>query len=376
MGRPVFIDVNPLSERHLTGIGRYTARLALALANRPEVALRFTVQDFEVRTPRGLCFDQDQDLGRWAKAVWRGRRVPLAEDPPPSDSLGVYCCQREPKRRFPVEVSVLHDFTPLLLPWTHAPRTVAQFQQFFARDLPHSDAALADSRATRSDARWLCDFPHDKIVVAHPGPSLCVTRHHHPAPTARRANVGLAVGTLEPRKNAIFLLDWFQSTDVLPDGSELWWVGPVGWLSSRRRLRPYAQPDARGRRVRFLGVVPDAELCRLYQTVGWSAYPSLYEGFGFPVLDALRHGTPVLASFHSSLCELDHEGVHFFDPYDPNSVDLAWRSLESSKRAVVPVASLDQCYRWDAVAQCLLDLADAPKEPRIIEARSPIRTQR
>jgi glycosyltransferase involved in cell wall biosynthesis len=360
MGRPVYVDVNPLSERHLTGIGRYTARLALALANLPEITLRFTTQDFEVLAPRGLSFDQDQDLGRWAKAVWRGRRIPLSENPPPADSLGLYCCLREPKRRFSFEVSVLHDFTPLLLPWTHSSRTVGQFQQFFARDLLHADAALADSRATKSDARWLCDFPQDKIVATSPGPSLCVTRHHHAGPVTKHANVGLAVGTLEPRKNAFFLLDWFKSTDVLPDGSELWWVGPVGWLTSRRRLRPYAQPDARGRHVRFLGIVSDAELCRLYQTAGWSAYPSLYEGFGFPVLDALRHGVPVLASYHSSLCELDHEGVHFFDPYDPGSVDDAWRALESSGQAVAPVASLDQRYRWDGVARRLLELADAP----------------
>jgi glycosyltransferase involved in cell wall biosynthesis len=361
MARTVYVDVDPLSERYLTGIGRYTARLALALANLPGISLRFTAQDFEVRSPRGLSFDQDQDLGRWAKAVWRGRRVPLAEAPPPSDSLGLYCCLREPKRRFAFEVSVLHDFTPLLLPWTHSPRAVAQFQQFFARDLLHADAALADSCSTKADARWLCDFPQERIVAAYPGPSLCVTRHLHAAPPARRANVGLAVGTLEPRKNAFFLLDWFKSTDLLPDGAELWWVGPVGWLTSRRRLRPYAQSDARGRRVRFLGVVPDAELCRLYQTVGWSAYPSLYEGFGFPVLDALRHGTPVLASDHSSLRELDHEGVHYFDPYDPASVDSAWQSLQASDRAVAPVASLDERYRWDALARRLLSLAELPE---------------
>ena len=107
------------------------------------------------------------------------------------------------------------------------------------------------------------------------------------------------VSTLEPRKNAFFLLDWFRQSQALPAGSELWWVGPLGWLTSRRRLRQYQ--NAAGRKVRFLGVVSDAELCRLYRTAGWSAYPSLYEGFGFPVLDALRHGTPVLASYHSAL---------------------------------------------------------------------------
>jgi glycosyltransferase involved in cell wall biosynthesis len=321
-------------------------------------------ENFEVLAPRGLCWDQDQDqeLSRWARSVWRGRRVPLDEVVIPPDSLGLYGCLREPKRWFPFEVSVLHDLTPLILPWTHAPRTIAQFQRFFARDLLASDAAIADSLATRADAAWLCDFPADKTVVAGCGPSLCINRHFHaPGTIRRRPNVGLVVSTLEPRKNAFFLLDWFQATDVLPDGAELWWVGPVGWLTSRRRLRTYSRPTARGRRVRFLGVVSDAELCRLYQTAGWSAYPSLYEGFGLPVLDALRHATPVLTAFHSSLCELAYQGVYFFDPYDRATVDSAWKLLEAAGSGTVPAVDLDRLYSWDKVARSVLDLPAAAR---------------
>jgi glycosyltransferase involved in cell wall biosynthesis len=108
--------------------------------------------------------------------------------------------------------------------------------------------------------------------------------------------------------------------------------------------------------VRFLGVVSDAALCRLYRTAGWSAYPSLYEGFGFPVLDALRHGTPVLSSYHSALRELEHPGVYFFDPFDPATVDDAWRALHQAGPAVAPKATLDALYSWDAVARTVLDL--------------------
>jgi glycosyltransferase involved in cell wall biosynthesis len=356
----VFVDVNPLAERHLTGIGRYTARLALAVAGVTGRAVRFTSQDQEVIAPRGLDWSQDQDLARWGRRVWRGRRVPLRDVAVPADSLAVFCCLREPVRRFPFEVSVLHDFTPLVVPWTHSARTRAQFRQLFARDLLSSDAALAVSQSTRADARWLCDLDPERVVVAHPGPSLCVARHLDPRPAARRPEVGLVVSTLEPRKNPFFLLDWFRESDALPVGAELWWVGPVGWLTSRRRLRTYR--SLKGRKVRFLGVVSDAALCRLYRTAGWTAYPSLYEGFGFPVLDALRHGAPVLASYHSSLRELDHPGVHFFDPYDPATVDAAWNALCAAGGAssVVPRPALDARYDWAALARTLLSLRHAP----------------
>jgi glycosyltransferase involved in cell wall biosynthesis len=355
-GRTVFVDVNPLADRHLTGIGRYTARLALALAGQAGVAVRFVSQDHEVIAPNGLDWSQDQDLGRWGRRVWSGRRVPLAGVDIPAESVAVFGCLREEVRRFPFEVSVLHDFTTMVVPHTHAEKTRGIFSGFFARTLLSSDAAVAVSHSTKADAAWLCDFPPDRIVVAPSGPSLCVERHLDDSPVTRRPEVGLVVSTIEPRKNAFFLLDWFRQSEALPEGSELWWVGPVGWLTSRRKLRQY-QTLTKGRRVRFLGVVSDQALCRLYRTAGWSVYPSLYEGFGFPVLDALRHGTPVLSSYHSALRELDHPGVHFFDPYDASTVDDAWRSLRAAGlSAIIPRATLDILYRWDVVARTVLHL--------------------
>src|SRR4051812_44489482 len=94
-GRTVFVDVNPLADRHLTGIGRYTARLALALAAETFGAVRFVSQDQEVIPPVGLDWSQDQDLGRWGRRVWRGRRVPLSGVEVPADSLAVYGCLRD-----------------------------------------------------------------------------------------------------------------------------------------------------------------------------------------------------------------------------------------------------------------------------------------
>src|SRR5262249_20301803 len=160
--------------------------------------LRFTTQDFEVIAPRGLCWDPDQDLSRWAHSVWRGRRVPLGSIAIPAGSLGLHGGLREPKRRFPFEVSILYDFTPLLLPWTHAPRTIAQPQQYYARDLPHADAVVAISQSTRADASWLCDVAPERIVVGRCGPSLCTARHlYAPAAPRRQRHVGLVVSTLE-----------------------------------------------------------------------------------------------------------------------------------------------------------------------------------
>ncbi len=344
----VFLDANPLSDRHLTGIGRYTARIALALAKSGPV--RFFSQDEELLPPDDLDWSPDQDLGRWGRRVWRSRRRTLGT--PPANSLAIFGCLRPEERRFPFEVSILHDFTPQVVPDTHSEKTRQLFQGFYAKTLLSSDRALSVSHSTKFDASWLCDFPQDRIVVAHSGPSLCVERHLHSGEVQRRPNVGLVVSTVEPRKNADFLLDWFRNTTALPENTELWWAGRVGWLTSRRRLRAYQR--LQGRRVRFLGVVSDTDLCRLYQTAGWSIYPSLYEGFGFPVLDALRHGTPVLTSYNSALREFQVPGITFFDPCDASTLDDAWRTFASSSSEPPAVTELDRLYHWDHVAAALL----------------------
>jgi len=350
-GSPVYFDANPLSDRHLTGIGRYEARLALAMAaHRP---VRFFKQNELVMPPADLSWSQDQDLGEWARTLMTGERVPFSQ--PPQGSIGIWPLLRPIERTFDREVTILHDLTPLILPQTHKQETRSHFQGLCARAITSSDIALAVSHSTASDASWLAEIDPSRIVVAHSGPSLCVGHHADETPVERKSGIGLIVSTLEPRKNPQFLFDWFYSSKVLPDDAELWWVGPDGWLTSKEKLEQYEQQPGSDRRVKFLGVVSDSELCQLYRTVEWSIYPSLYEGFGFPVLDSLRHGTPVLTSYNSSLREFDSKGLYFFDPCDPGSVDDAWRQWQAETPVSIARDRLERQYSWDNVARTILE---------------------
>ncbi len=193
---PVYLDANPLADRHLTGIGRYTARIALALKTVADV--RFFSQRQELVLSDRLGWDPDQDLGRWARKVWQSPRRDLENISP--DSLAIYGCLRPEERLFPFEVSILHDFTPLVMPGHHTRGARAMFEGFFAKTLLSSDLALSVSHNTKADASWLCDFPQDRITVCHSGPSLCVERHLKRGKVRRNPNLGLVVSTLEPRR--------------------------------------------------------------------------------------------------------------------------------------------------------------------------------
>jgi glycosyltransferase involved in cell wall biosynthesis len=123
----------------------------------------------------------------------------------------------------------------------------------------------------------------------------------------------LAVGTLEPRKNLPRLLDAFgEVTGELPD-HWLVVVGPVGW-------GPRLRPSWESVRVKLAGPVADATLHALYKRADGLAYPSLYEGFGLPVLEAMAHGVPVLTSDRSSLPEVAGDAALLVDPLDRGAI--------------------------------------------------------
>jgi glycosyltransferase involved in cell wall biosynthesis len=348
----IYVDVSALEEKHLTGMGRFVARLVHALARRVPLGL-LTSAGGEYIPVRGAELPEpDPDLGSWARQLLRRPRQPLDAQSAKACPV-IYTALRPALRYFRREIGILYDFTTLLLPWTHGEQSRQHFGTFFAQTATLCDKLVAISHSTKWDAQWLCAVPNENIVVGYPGPSLCVHHHACPVPLARRDNAILVVSTLEPRKNAPLLLDWFAATDVLDAETELWWVGAKGWWASqdlvadlkRRRLGP------RGTRIRLLGKVSDAQLCALYQEAAFTIYPSLYEGFGLPVLDALAHGAPVLCSYHSSLKELAGRGVFYFDACDPATLDDACRELLAGQPVTVDRESVHERFSWDRLAQ-------------------------
>jgi glycosyltransferase involved in cell wall biosynthesis len=173
---------------------------------------------------------------------------------------------------------------------------------------------IAVSRATADDLTELYGVEPERISVVPLGvepPGAA----DEPAAARLLADLGvrgpflLAVGTLEPRKNLPRLLAAFgEVTDELPDHF-LVVAGPVGW-------GPALRPTWDSVRVKLAGPVDDPVLQALYRAADGLAYPSLYEGFGLPVLEAMAHGLPVLTSDRSSLPEVAGDAAVLVDPLD------------------------------------------------------------
>lgn len=190
---------------------------------------------------------------------------------------------------------------------------------------------LADSRATREDLVRFTGIAADKVTVVHLGRDESLAPVADPlrlAEVQRRLGVArqgepalpyiLYVGTLQPRKNLVRLVDAFALARRQRPELVLVLAGQRGWLADPidRRVEALGLRNA----VRFPGFVAAADLPALLSGAACFAFPSLHEGFGFPVLEAQACGAPVLAANTSSLPEVAGEGALLVDPLDTTAI--------------------------------------------------------
>ncbi len=204
---------------------------------------------------------------------------------------------------------------------THPQRRAALIERATIRPaLRRAAALLCVSNATRSDLAELFPRAASKASVTPLAVSERLRRPRSDEEVrAVRARHGLEgafvlfTGTLEPRKNLVRLVDAFAGLpEELRASHTLALVGPRGWEAEEIQRRI----EAAGAQVRLLGYVSDDELAALYQACTLFCYPSLYEGFGLPVLEAMTCGAPVLTSRVSSLPEVGGDGAAYVDPLD------------------------------------------------------------
>ena len=207
------------------------------------------------------------------------------------------------------------------------------------------------SQATADDL--VARFPRaaDKAVVAPLGVSPALTGGELPD-GLRPDGYVLAVGTLEPRKNLPRLVAAYARTDAdIP----LAVAGPTGWQTGET----LAALDELGDRCRVLGFVSDEQLAALYRHCAVFAYPSLAEGFGLPVLEAMAAGAPVLTSDRSSLPEVAGDAAAYCDP---TSVDAIAHALDALLRDPARREQLRErgprraaTFSWEAFAARVLE---------------------
>ncbi|MGA2327091.1 MAG: glycosyltransferase family 1 protein [Bryobacteraceae bacterium] len=258
--------------------------------------------------------------------------------------------------------ATIHDMTCWLTPELHTASNVKATKWFGERIMTRADGLIAVSESSRQDAIRILRLPPQKVVVIHHGVPDSYFGVPSEAVNAARGKYGLArsyalfVGTIEPRKNLGGLLDaWAGLSGSLRQEFELVVAGPAGWGDRATLHRLRSGPP----RVRYLGYVAEADLPGL--TAGATAflYPSLYEGFGFPVAQAMAAGVPVLTSNLSSLPEIASGAALLVDPRSVGEIRSGLERLLLSPALREDLGRIGsaqaQRYRWQVCAGKSLD---------------------
>ena len=262
-----------------------------------------------------------------------------------------------PPRR-PRLTAHLHDMTCWLLPEFHQPANVAAEKHFAERIWKRADGLIAVSESTRRDAVRILGLSPEIIQVIYPGvpQAFFEATGESSAPLCRKYGLArpyvLYVGTVEPRKNLDRLLDSWQGLPVaIRESFDLVAAGPEGWQSAETMARLRSSTAG----VRYLGYVPEPDLPSLTAGAAVFLYPSLYEGFGFPVAQAMAAGVPVITSNLSSLPEITGGAALLIDPRSVAEIRAALDRLLTSPATRAQLAQAGrvqaQRFRWEICAR-------------------------
>ena len=248
-----------------------------------------------------------------------------------------------PPQRDGVRATTVYDLVPLRFPdWVTA-RTRRMHGAKYRNAARTCDVVFAISRFTAGDVAELLAVGEERIRVAYPGVD------DRFSPVGARADLGgpyvLTVSTLERRKNVGTLLAAFSRVRASRPDLSLVVAGAEG---------PDGPPPG-GEGIRMLGFVPDEELAALYRGASVFAYPSLFEGFGMPVVEAMASGTPAVVSSHPSLDEASGDVALRADPSSPDAfADAIARALDDAPQLATRGLHHASRFTWRACGEAVL----------------------
>jgi glycosyltransferase involved in cell wall biosynthesis len=264
---------------------------------------------------------------------------------------------RNPPKRTRL-TGTLYDMTCLLMPQNHTSGNVNAERNFADKVLSRADGLIAISNNTKVDAVNLLGLNPDRIAVIYPGvpESFFNVKRGDITRVAQAYQLKkpyiLFVGTVEPRKNLDTLLDAYEQLPrSVREEFDLIAVGPIGWAAGSTVHRLASGSPG----IRHLGYVPEDDLPAITGGAAIFVYPSLYEGFGFPVAQAMAAGVPVITSNVSSLPEVARDAAILVDPKSVAGLrDALLRLLTSpdlQKELATKGIEISKEYTWQVAAR-------------------------
>lgn len=362
------VDTRPLCEQEPSGIPVYVDNVLTALHRLPtdHEFILYAHRDFSFQTTKPT-WRKRIGSGRLYGSVWMQTQLPywLMQDEIELFWGTQHILPLLGKRTIKTLLTV-HDLIYLRYPETMTAKSLMINKLLVPPSLKRADFLITISENTAQDIgvffpatrKPLRVVPEGISAQFYPRPKqearILIEKHLKVTPPYL-----LSIGTFEPRKNFAGCVEAFSKlADQIPH--QLLLVGPKGWKMTpvQKRIQPFA---ARGR-AQILGFVPQELMPFLYSAADLFIFPSLYEGFGLPPLEAMACATPVVASQAGSLPEVLGDAAIWVDPHDSDSIADGILSLlrdaELQDAMTQKGLSRAQLYRWDRTAAAILEIID------------------
>jgi glycosyltransferase involved in cell wall biosynthesis len=310
-------------------------------------------------------------INSWCESFWQEFLLPRAVA---RKGIEVFHGPRffVPKRLSCPSVVTVHDLAFRKFPGLVLPKTAKTFDGLVSSSVKAANRIIVPSQATKADLQKFYGVAQDKIVIVHEAAEqeFCQCGDQKKIEALKRklgirARFILSVGTIEPRKNYSNLLKAYSMLKI-QDDLQLVLVGGSGWLYEDvfRTVKELGLEE----KVIFAKHMDTAPLVQLYNSCEVFVFPSLYEGFGLPVLEALQCGACVVASDTSSLKELFGDCCYLVQPQDASSIAagiervLSDRTLSDELKARGKARAAE--FSWEKAANDTLAVYNALTDKR------------
>lgn len=361
------LDVSALFEEIWTGIPNMVAAIASRALNDPAIDWQFTSDILPV--PRSLLerfLIQRSGAGGLDVLAQIAFETPVIS-PEEAAGMAVLFPNIKPVRGyFGREAIIVSDLSPVISPQYHNRDNIDHFANRIRLDIDSSDHLFCISQATLTDVHTYFSKPMEQMSVIRLGAEIDpadITAGMLSLEGDYAERYVVIVGTLEPRKNGSILFDYLMQNPGFASRYRVVFVGRDGWLDEKQRLIEQLKTTGVSEdRVMFTGFISESEKIALMLNSEFCVYPSFFEGFGLPVLEATALGKLTVCSNSSSIPEVAPEDCIFFNPSDTFEFAQAMRVAEvravqsrSSAQSLSDILTRAEPHSWDS---CYRDIAD------------------
>jgi len=366
MNKIYFIDICTLFDEHYTGIANVNYHVAQYFFKNFQKNCEFFYHQkiIEKKVIEELLHKKKG--GAWIKKISGENKLykgEIKEFTKEVCSIGIFSHAKYVRNVFDYEIQIIHDITYILTKEFHHQDTTDYHLRFALKDFASNNLNVCNSQATMDDIVTYMGVDKEKTIVSLLGiDDNNKELYDNIVNNYDVENYILIIGTIEPRKNIDIILKYIECRPDILNEYKFVFIGKNGWGEHcDEKIKKLNIDNSLKNNILHLGFVSHDMKNTMLKAASFLIYPSIYEGFGLPVIEALSFGTPVLTTISSSIPEVGGDICYYFDPYSLEDFSKSFEQIDHDlknnridKDRLLHHASL---YNWDSFVEKFLKRA-------------------